>query len=291
MQATRTAPPAEAVTTDWALLLPLDTQAILRVDLARIRASRHRAALATLLVPLVQSVRQDASAERITELVDRTDTLLLAMVPDERGEDDALIFVAGGVTLEELAGAAYGSEARRERIDGHDAFVGPDGACAARLAPEQLVMASSVSMLRATLARTRMRSTGARWPRPLRAAAAQADVEGATFGAIVGSIPLDEMAPGGGSIAGALGADLDDALELRASLHAPDEQTAALFAMGVEMLLGTIGSEGPALRALVDAARVRVDGSTVRVEATLDAERTQEILPALIDAVRAALAE
>ncbi len=128
---------------DWALLLPIETDGLGRVDLARVRRSPHRASVQPVFDDLLIGMAQPAMREALGELLARTDVILVGLMPPELGiEDEALILARGSYRPDEVA--RMRRAASSVDVDGHRVWVGEeDGSAFAQLRGDTVAFARS----------------------------------------------------------------------------------------------------------------------------------------------------
>lgn len=285
------APVAEAqAPLDWAMLLPIDTNAVIRVDLARIRRSPYGDLLEAFVTRALDELRDEALRPAFEALFDRTDVVLAALGPSgEHGDGSFILFARGAYRPDELERLWASSPESPLLIEADELRVwsteSSDLAGAMTLLREDtLLLTDSVPRIHGVIARTRMASGAPRWPHPVRELAEDLDIEDATIGVLVGDqLPEDDGPPL--SLGGR--ADVDGPLDVdvRVSLQHEDVSATMLAATTGELLQAfTRRADGAptALTELANIAEIEAHGSGVRVRIRADRETAGRLVPAFV---------
>jgi hypothetical protein len=282
---------------DWALLLPLEADGLVRLDLARLRRSPHRAAIEPLLAHLLGELADPSLEPAFSFLLERTDVALVALSPKVEGQRRELVLLARGAYAEdELDRMERPEGARAARVEGIRVWVGAmpgEPTAIARLRPDVVAMTGSLESMRALVARTRMTPSSPRWPPALRPLVEGTGLEQATIGVAFANRSLGDGESGlHMSVAGS--ADLDAALDLELMAELDDPALAQLGAAIFVALIEAVARSGmqtaPGARHIADLVRIETTGT--RVRGTLHAERDEvyRLLPAILAMVTEDLA-
>jgi hypothetical protein len=305
--ATRTAARPPEPELDWAMLLPIETDAIIRVDLARIRRSPHRDSMLPVVEGMIGNAVSPGLQPRLGALLERTDEVLIALMPSEPPEmdEDVLVLARGRYGRDVLAQlqptGATPSHLERRTIDGHEVHVETDGPLAGmgdereralvQLRSDTVVVTDRTGRIEDLIARTRMRSDTPRWPPSLRELVQATGLERATLGLAVANRDLAEPMPGEPvpmSMAGIANADAAFDLELLVELHDPGlaAATAVLFDTIVHELGSSAEEHAFALRQLARSMRFETQGTRVHGTAHADATEAAQLVPGLMGLLR-----
>lgn len=292
------APPAPAAVEaqavlDWATLLPIDTLGFLRIDLARLRRSSHRAALESLFDGLLEDIDDGALRQRLESVLERTELMLIAMVPSGE-ESEALLFARGAYHPDELERLDEHSPERSVPIDvgGQRVWISgeaDDTSAMSLLSPDTLVFAGTRGHMEGVIARTRMASGSPRWPQSVRGLVEELDLEQATIGL---AMARQDLAGGEGEnalFASVVGrADLDGPLSIDVSVELDDPLTAMMMATVLDGMVQAAGRSAGSmeLRHLAELARIEAIGTRVSAALHADEETTGRMVPALIQLLR-----
>lgn len=303
--------PDSSARLDWALLLPIDTEGIFRLDLARLRRSAHYPLLRPLLDAAFEGLADldDPNQVRIlSSLVDRTDVILIGMLPEhEEGDDaDVVVLLRGDYIANQIPQimADLGEQDRsvEREIRGHTVWVGTrdsDPVTVAQPQRDTLVLTPDPESMESLLARMSMRSTSPRWPPAVRGQVESARLEEATVALVMASHRLG-LDPGGGlglSLAGR--ADLDGPLDLEVHIRVADPEAAGAVATMLEaMIEGMTGAlaQSPdagasAIARLIRGARVQRAEGEVIASTHLDRAEADAVLPEIADYLRREMAD
>lgn len=296
----RPADVASARTLDWSILLPLETEGILRLDLARLRRSPYQAALDPHLRQAIAAVGDAPMQATLTELLERTDVVLLAMLPADEREPDAIVALARGDyrpdEIERLEASATESTSHAVTVRGERVWVerGAEATsvAVAQLRPDTLALTSSLERMDRLIARMAMQDPGPRWPPSVRALVAEGELEAATVAVALGARRFG--AESGMPMAFAGRADLDGPLDVEVRVTVPDPSMASAVAMMFQAMLQGManGAEAtPALAQLDRLAEIRAQDDQVVGTLRADLETARQLVPALLDAILAPGAE
>lgn len=275
---------------DWALLLPIETDGLVRVDLARVRRSPHRASVQPVFDDLLIGMAQPAMREALGELLARTDVILVGLMPPELGiEDEALILARGSYRPDEVA--RMRRAASSVDVDGHRVWVGEeDGSAFAQLRGDTVAMTASLDRMERLIARTQMRSGPPRWPPALRALVEASDLERATIGLALAN---RGVAPEEGDIMAmtlAGTADVDGPLDVQLFVELGDPTLAAVatvfFEAMVQELAASAVGESFALGELAQLTRFEANGTRIRGSIHAEARSAQQLVPGLMGLLR-----
>jgi hypothetical protein len=281
--------PGAARTLDWAMLLPIDTVGIMRVDLARVRRSPHRSAIQPRLGEILVAVEDPSIGAEFADLLDRTEVALVGMVPPadpSATSDDVLVFLRGDYREDEID--RLGLRTPAIELEGYRVRRAPSGGLAiVALRPDTLLVTASIEQLGRVLARTRMENAGVRWPPAIRPLVDAVDLEHSTFGVAIANGNLEDGAGEDAlqmSLAGR--ADFDGPLDIEVLFELGDPAIAATAAMIFHAMLLEVARAAPGgaegLRRLAQLARIEPSGS--RVSGTVHADRAtaSALVPSLL---------
>lgn len=288
---------------DWAMLLPIETDGVVRLDLARMRRSPHRESLQPVFDQLLSGVADPAMQEGLAGLIERTDLVLVAFVPagpDE--EDEILILARGGYAPDEIerlnAATSDGQGSRAIEVRGRRVWIGADPedpTAMAQLRPDTLALTADSERMERLIARIGMPAGTPRWPPSLRALIEATRLEEATFGLALANRSMgEEMGePMTMSLAGT--ADADGPLDLEVLIELGDPGLAAAGAVFFEAMIrelaGAAGGESFALGSLARMARIEASGTRVRGSIHADRTEAQQLVPGLMGLLRDGLSE
>ncbi|HEY8432403.1 MAG TPA: hypothetical protein VIL20_28725, partial [Sandaracinaceae bacterium] len=144
---------------DWALLLPIETDGLVRIDLARVRRSPHRDSLAPVVEELFADVTDPGIRDRLAAVLERTELVLVALIPTGAEDDDELLILArGAYAADELERLLTGdSTVRAIEVRGRRVWIptDPEDATAAvQLGPDTLAITASHEGMERLIART-----------------------------------------------------------------------------------------------------------------------------------------
>jgi hypothetical protein len=279
---------------DWAVLVPIETQGLIRVDLARLRRSPHHESIAPLFASMAGELGDRGLQESFASLLDRTDVVLLAMLPDVPGQDREVVVLARGDyradEVEQLNAASEAPEASRPvEVRGQEVWVdrsGDDPIAFAQIRPGTLALTSSLERMDRLLARTRMEAGGPRWPPAVRELVEGASLDQATLSLVMAREGIGE-GPEGLSMSVAGRADVDGPLdvEVRLDFDSPAMATAAavIFEGMVQQLAQAPQSPSLALRQLASLARIEARGTQVVGSLHADEATAAQLVPALVE--------
>lgn len=279
---------------DWALLLPIETDGLVRVDLERMRRSPHRTSVQPVfhdfLGQLAFSEAQTMSGA-IEGVLARTDVLMIGLLPRAEGaEDEVLILARGQYRANELEALA-GNGSPRD-VDGHRVWVQDDeegGRAIARLREDTLAMTASFERMHRLIARTRMASSP-RWPPAVRALVAASGFEDATVGVALSNRGVGAAEGDLASMSIAAVADVDGPLDVELMMELGDAElamaaTVFLDALVQELARSAVG-QAFALAELAELTRIEANGT--RVVGTIHAEprSAEQLVPGLMGLLR-----
>ncbi len=287
----------EAQPLDWALLLPIETEGLVQVDLARMRRSPYRASFQPVIDELIREADDGSVQRALGELIERTDLVMVAFVPE--GQEDELVILARGRyqpdEIARLEAASPEHEAELTEIDGHRVWVGEgdDGVTLSQIVPSTLAMTASLDRMRGLIARTRMARATRRWPPALRDLVEATNLEHATFGLALAnrSLGTEDGQPIEMSLAGT--ADADGPLDIAVLVELGDATLAAastIFFQGLIRELAQAGGESFAVGQLADLTQIEAEGSRVRASVHADPTAAAQLVPGLMGIVRDGLA-
>lgn len=289
--------PAAARPLDWALLLPIETEGLVRLDLARMRRSSHRDALSPLVDELLSDTEDGGLRARLASLIDRTDLVLVALLPSESedAEDEALVLARGEYAPDEIERleAASGGGSRALELRGQRVWVGgdpEDTTALAQLRPDTLALTASPAQMERLIARTSMAGGAPRWPPSVRALVEATRLEQATFGVAFANRRMgpDESEPLDISLAGI--ANADGPLDVEVLVEVGDATLAAAGAIFLEAMIGEIArsaeGESFALGGLARLARVEASGTRIRGSIHADEAEARQLVPGLMGLLR-----
>lgn len=279
---------------DWALMLPIETDGLIRVDLARLRRSPHRAAIEPLLEDALGDLGDPGLQEAFRGLLERTDVVLLAMLPDAPGSEGEMVALASGDyhadEIQQLNAASQAPEQSAPiEVRGQTVWVdrsGSEPVALAQIRPGTLALTSSVNRMDRLLARMTMEQTGPRWPPAVRGLVEGASLDGSTISVVLSRDSFQE-GPEGLSMAIAGRADVDGPLEVQVVLDFEEPAMAQMAAMVFEgMVQGMAQSTEPeafALRRLASLARIEARGNQVVGSLSADAATAAQLIPSLVE--------
>ncbi len=281
------------------MLLPIETEGLVRIDLSRMRQSPHRAVLQPVLDDLLSGVEDGGMRQGFASLLTRTNVVMIALLPSSGdAEGEIMILANGSYDPDEIARLdASGSSADAGAVierDGHRVWVGrdPDDRTAiVQLRPDTLALTGSMDQMELLLARTRMRGSSPRWPPSLRALVEATNLEQATFGLALANRSLgdeDEEEPLTMSLAGC--ADVDGPLDIEVLVEVGEpalaQMAAALVASMLEEMARSANAEAFALRRLAQLARIETSGSRILGSIHADRAAADELVPSLMGMLR-----
>ncbi len=282
---------------DWALLLPIETEGLVRLDLARMRRSSHRDALAPLVGELLGDAQDGDLRAGLASLVDRTDLVVVALLPDERegDEDEVLVLARGDYAPDEIERleAVSGGGSRTLELRGQRVWVGSDPedtTALAQLRPDTLALTATPAQMERLIARTSMAGGAPRWPPSVRALVEATRLEQATFGVAFANRRMgpDDGEPLDISLAGT--ADADGPLDVEVLVEVGDATLAAAGAIFLEAMIGEIAQsaegESFALGSLARLARVEASGTRIRGSIHADEAEARQLVPGLMGLLR-----
>lgn len=290
----------EATPLDWALLLPLETDGLVQIDLARVRRSPYRDSLQPVFDALLGELAEPGMQRGFTSLLERTDLILVALVPSGGDEDDLLILSRGRYEPDEVEKLEASTGARAQTVDvaGHRVWVGrnvADSTAIAQLRPNTLALTADLDAMQHLIARTRMAPTTRRWPPALRELLDETGLENATFGVALAhrSVGTEHGEPVEMSLAGTADADGPFDLTLLVELGDPTLAAAAtvFFQTLVQEMAQSARGESFALRGLAQLTRIETVGSRVHGTIHADQATAAQLVPGLMGLVRDALEE
>lgn len=277
---------------DWALLLPIETDGLVRVDLARMRRSPHRASVQPVFDELLIEIAEPAMREGFAGLLARTDVVLVGLIPPDLGmEDEVLVLARGRYRPDELARLERGG--RAITVDGRRVVLGPEGrsgAALAQLRGDTLAMTATLDRMERLIARTRMPAGSPRWPPSLRALVEASRLEAATIGLAlanrgVGGEEGDIMAM---TLAGT--ADVDGPLDVQLFVELGDPTLAAVATVFFEAMVDELSSsavgESFALGELAELTTIEANGTRIRGSIHAEARAAQQLVPGLMGLLR-----
>lgn len=278
---------------DWALLLPIETDGLVRVDLARVRRSPHRASVEPVFDDFLVEMAEPAMRQGFAELLTRTDVILVGLIPPATGvEDEVLILARGTYRPDELA--SLPGEGRTVTVEGHPVRIGRQGAqrtALVQLRPDTLAMTATIDRMEGLIARTRMASGPPRWPPSLRRLVAASRLEQATFGlalanrGVGGAQEGDIMAM---TLAGT--ADVDGPLDVELLVELGDPALAAVATVFFEAMVHELSSsavgESFALGGLAELTRIEANGTRVSGSIHAEPAAAQQLVPGLMGLLR-----
>ncbi len=286
---------------DFAMLLPIETDSLLRVDLARIRRSPHHEAMLPVVSAMVAGAVSPALRPSLASILERTDEVLVALMPGTSAAqgEDVMVLARGRYERDELNRLDAGARAldpgwlERRSVDGHLMRIETDGeqtTAAALLRPDTMVATDQVERLERLIARTRMPARAPRWPPALRTLMRDAGLERTALGVVMADramgSPVGE--PMAMSLVGT--ADVDDALELELliELHDPGLAAAAavLFSAVVHEVGQTTEPDAFALQQLARLARFETEGTRVRGTVRAEPPVADQLVPGLMGVLR-----
>lgn len=274
---------------DWALLLPVETDGLVRVDLARVRRSPHRSSVQPVFDELLMEVAQPSMRDGLGGLLDRTDVVLLGLIPPATGMGDEVIVLARGkYRPDEVSHMAAGE--RAALVAGHQVWVQrDDGVALAQLRPDTIAMTANFDRMQRLIARTRMPPGPPRWPPALRALVEAADLERSTIGIALAN---RGVAPEGELMAMTMAgtADMDGALDIELFVELGDPTLAALATVFFEALLQELAAstegEAFALGELAELTRFETVGTRIRGSIHAEPRRAEQLVPGLMGFLR-----
>ncbi|HJL15633.1 MAG TPA: hypothetical protein RMH99_08260, partial [Sandaracinaceae bacterium LLY-WYZ-13_1] len=293
-QATAGGEEAAEAPLDWATLIPIETEGIVRIDLARLRRSPHHDALMPAFEGMSEELGDPGLREHFDSLIQRTEVVLLAMLPELPGREREMVVLARGDyrpdEIERLNAVSEAPEASVPvEVRGHEVWVDRDPAepiALAQIRPGTLALTSSLERMDRLLARTRMEASGPRWPPAIRGLVEDATLGEATLAIAMSRRSLGDDGPAGLSMALAGRADLDGPLdvEVRLEFESPAMATAAavIFEGLIERMARAPVGTGVALRQLVSLARIEARGTQVVGSLHADAATAEDLVPALV---------
>ncbi len=284
---------------DWALLLPIETEGLFQIDLARMRRSPYRDSFEPVLNELVGEVTEAPMQNALHGLMERTNLVLIAMVPSEP-EDEIVMLTRGRYRPDELAqldAAAPEHHSRVVDVLGHQVWVGEDDNPTAmtQLRPNTLALTGSVDRLERLIARTRMAPATRRWPSGLRDVVEATNLEDSTFGLALAHrrIGGERGRPVEMTLAGT--ADADGPLDISVVVELGNPTLAAATTMFFEGLVRELsergGGESFALGQLADLAHIEAVGSRVQGSVHAPPDTAAQLVPGLMGLLRDSLVE
>ncbi len=283
---------------DWALLLPIETEGVVRLDLARMRRSPHNAALEPVLEEMLGDFADPGMRQGLADLIARTDVVLIALMPEAPDREDEVMVLAHGDyapdEIERLNAAAGDTESSRAiDVRGQRVWIGvdpEDTTAVAQLRPDTLAMTSDRDRMDRLIARTTMASNTPRWPPSLRPLIEASQLEGATFGLALanrrfGPDGLEAMEI---SLAGT--ADADGPLDVQVIVEMGDPVMANAGAMFIEGMIRELAQsasgEAFALGSLARLARIQAEGTRIRGSIHADEMEARQLVPGLMGLLR-----
>ena len=277
---------------DWALLLPIETDGLVRVDLARVRRSPHRASVQPVFDDFLVEMAQPAMRQGFADLLSRTDVILVGLIPPASGvEDEVLILARGSYRPDELASLPGGG--RTVTVGGHPVRIEREGGqqtALVQLRPDMLAMTATIDRMEGLIARTRMAAGPPRWPPSLRRLVEASGLEQATFGLAlanrgVGGEEGDMMAM---TLAGT--ANVDGPLDVELLVELGDPALAAVATVFFEAMVHELSSssvgESFALGELADLTHIEANGTRVRGSIHAEPVAAQQLVPGLMGLLR-----
>jgi hypothetical protein len=278
---------------DWAMLVPIETEGLIRLDLARLRRSPHRASIEPLFDDVASELGEGELQRSFSSLLDRTDLILLAMLPERPGRSREVVVLArGDYAADEIErlDAASDAPGQSEAVDvrGQRVWVdrsGRDPVAFSQIRPGTLALTSSLERMDRLLARTRMAAGGPRWPPAVRELVERAALDEATLSLAVARDGLG-AGPEGLSMSIAGRADVDGPLDVQVRLgfENPAMATAAavVFEGMVQQLSRAPQAGSFALSRLASLARVEARGDQVVGTLHADEATAARLVPALV---------
>jgi hypothetical protein len=299
---------AQVGTLDWALLLPIETEGLVWVDLSRMRRSPHHASLRPMVDELLGEVGDPRMRQGLSALVDRTDVVLIAMLPShhlepgggEQEDVEVLILARGSYRSDEVEqlDALDPGHTQRLELRGQPVWVGSEGddrTSMTQLTSDTLVVTESVERMERLLARVGMRGRSPRWPPAVRGLVEASGLEEATFGLALANRSFgdggeDEIPM---SVAGR--ADVDGPLDVEVFVELGDASLATAAAVFLEGFVREIArsAEGESFALRGVAERVQIEARGTRIRGSLHAERADadQLIPGLMGLLRDGLGE
>lgn len=284
---------------DWALLLPIETDGLVRVDLARVRRSPHRDSVQPVFDDLLAEMADPAMRQSFEALLARTDLILVALLPPGLGtEEEILILARGRYRPDEVDRLEAGGPARAVNVEGHRVWVGSDpgdGTAVAQLRPDTLAMTATLRRMEHLIARTRMPAGSPRWPPLLRALIEASQLEHATFGLALANhgVSAEDGEIMALSFAGT--ANVDGPLDVEVVMELGDPTLAAaatiFFEALVQELAASAAGESFALGQLAELTRIEANGTRIRGTMYAEAATAQQLVPGLMGLLRDGLEE
>lgn len=284
---------------DWALLVPLETDALLRVDLSRARRSPHRESLVPVLEDVVVNAADPGMRSSLGALLERTDEVLIALVPSGMPsvEEDVLVLARGRFGADELERLGRGTPAGSTEaldLEGHQVRAELDGldtiAALAQVRRDTMVLTGSVEPMQRLLSRLRMEGGSPRWPPAVRALVEASGMERATFGLVMANRTIGAYEGEVMPMSMASWADADGPLDIRIVMELGDPTLAAAAAVFVTALVDELGQEVEgeafALAELAELARIEASGTQVRGSIHAERATADQLVPGLMGLLR-----
>lgn len=284
----------EALPLDWALLLPIETEGLVQIDLARMRRSPYHGSFQPIVQQLVGEATDAGLSRGIASLVDRTDLVMIALVPAE--QDDELVILARGRYRPDEVAQLEGAAAPEDRADvvdvsGHRVWVGrgDDAIAVSQLQPSTVALTATLDRMQRLIARTRMAPTTRRWPPALRDLVEATNLENATLGIALAHrrLGVENGVPVEMSLAGT--ADADGPLDVTVLVELGDPTLAAATTVFFQGLIGELAQtsgESFGLGQLADLARFEAVGSRVHGAVHAEPDTAAQLVPGLLGLVR-----
>lgn len=281
-------------TLDWALLLPIETDGLVRVDLERMRRSPHRASVQPVFHGFVEQLvfpEPNTSDGALDALLARTDVLMIGLLP--RGvdaEDEVLVLARGRYRPNELE-SLEGSGNPRD-VDGHRVWVQDDeegGRAISRLREDTFAMTASFERMDRLIARTRMASSP-RWPPALRGLVASSGFEDATVGVALSNRGIGAAEGDLTSMSLAAVADVDGPLDVELMMELGDADLAMAATMLLDALVQELArsavGEAFALAELAELTRIEASGTRVVGSIHAAPRSAEQLVPGLMGLLR-----